>query len=64
MEKYKKKYILILFMKTRWGTVYFAAQQALLGKAACASLTGKIMNADLNIDICDKLKTLVTDPSY
>ncbi len=51
-------------MKTRWGTVYFAAQQALLGKAACASLTGKIMNADLNIDICDKLKTLVTDPSY
>ena len=64
MEKYKKRYNLILFTKTRWGTVYFAAQRASVVKAACASLPGEILNADLDIDMCDKLKALVTDPAY
>ncbi|KAI2489042.1 hypothetical protein MHU86_25551 [Fragilaria crotonensis] len=64
MEKYKKTYILILFTKTRWGTVYYAAQRASLVKTACASLPGEIMNSDLDIDMTDKLKTLVTDPTY
>ena len=64
MEKYKKTYTLILFTKTRWGTVYYAAQRASLVKTACASLPGEIMNADLDIDMCDKLKQLVTDPAY
>jgi hypothetical protein len=63
-EKYKKTYVLILFTKTRWGTVYYAAQRATAVKAACASLPGEIMNGDLDIDMCDKLKQLVTDPSY
>ena len=63
-EKYKKTYTLILFTKTRWGTVYYAAQRATRVKTACASLPGEIMNADLNIDMCDKLKQLVTDPAY
>ena len=64
MEKYKKRYNLILFTKTRWGTVYYAAQRASVVKAACASLPGEILNADLDIDMCDKLKALVTDPAY
>ena len=37
MEKCKKTYILILFTKARWGTVYYAAQRASLVKTACAS---------------------------
>jgi hypothetical protein len=64
MEKYKKRYNLILFTKRRWGTVYYAAQRASVVKAACASLPGEILNADLDIDMCDKLKALVTDPAY
>lgn len=64
LEKYKKTYMLILFTKTRWGTVYYAAQRATLVKAACASLPGEILNGDLDIDMCEKLKQLVTDPAY
>ena len=33
-------------------------------KAACAALPGEILNADLDIDISDDLKTLLTDPAY
>jgi hypothetical protein len=63
-EKYKETYTLFLFTKTRGGTVYYAAQQATRVKTACASLPGEIMNADLDIDMCDKLKQLVTDPAH
>jgi hypothetical protein len=65
LEKYKKTYMLILlFTKTRWGTVYYAAQRATAVKAACPSLPGEILNGDLDIDMFKKLKQLVTDPSY
>ena len=64
MEKYKKLYIIIVSTKTQWGIVYYAAQQVSAVKAACASLPGEILNADLNIVICDKLKALITDPAY
>jgi hypothetical protein len=64
LEKYKKTYVLILFTKTRWGTVFFAAQRASLVKAACAALPSEILNSDLDIDICDQLKHQVTDPTY
>ena len=66
MEKCKKTktYILILFTKARWGTVHYAAQRASLVKTACASLPGEIMNSDLDINMTDKLKTLVTDRTY
>jgi len=33
-------------------------------KAVCAALPGKVFNADLDIDISDELKALVTDPAY
>jgi hypothetical protein len=63
--KYKKRtYVLMLFTKTRWGTMYYAAQQAMAVKAACASLPGESMNEDLDIDMCNRLKQLVTDPAY
>jgi hypothetical protein len=64
LEKYKKVYTLFLFTKTQWGTVYYAAKRASAVKTVCASLPGKILNSDLDIDMCDKLKTLVTDPVY
>lgn len=64
VEKYKKTYVLILFTKTRWGTVFYSAQRATLVKSACAALPGEIMNSDLDIDISDKFKQLVTDPAY
>ena len=64
LEKYKKTYVLILFTKTRWGTVVFAAQRANVVKAACAALPSEILNSDLDIDISDKLKQLLTDPLY
>jgi hypothetical protein len=64
LEKFKKTYVLILFTKTRWGTVFFTAQCANTVKAACATLPSEILNVELDIDICDKLKTLVTDPTY
>jgi hypothetical protein len=64
IEKYKKVYTLILFTKTRWGTVFFAAQRAHKVKAACAALPSEILNSDLDIDICDKLKQLLTDQTY
>jgi hypothetical protein len=64
MEKYKKTYVLMLFTRTRWGTVFFAAQRANLVKAACSALPSEIVNSDLDIDICDKLKQLLTDPLF
>ncbi len=64
LEKFKKTYVLILFMKTRWGTVFFTAQHASTVKAACTALPGKILNVELDIDICDELKALVADPAY
>jgi len=64
IEKYRKTYVLILFTKTRWGTVYYTAQRASTIKSACASLPGEILNADYDIDISDELKALVTDQSY
>ena len=64
IEKYRKTYMLILFTKTRWGTVSYAAERANTVKSACASLPGEILNADYDIDICDELKDLVTNQSY
>jgi hypothetical protein len=64
LEKYKKTYVLILFTKTRWGTIYFAAQRASVVKAACAALPSEILNSDLDIDIPVQLKRQVTDPMY
>lgn len=65
LEKYKKTNILVLFTKTGWGTVFYAAQRANLVKSACAALPEEILNSDLDIDtMCDKLKQLVTDPVY
>lgn len=64
IEKYKTTYVLILFTKTRWGTVYYSAQRAAKVKAACAALPGEILNSDLDIDMCENLKKLVTDPAY
>ncbi len=64
IEKYRKTYMLIFFTKTRWGTVYYAAQRASTVKSACASLPSEILNANYDIDISDELKALVTDQSY
>ena len=64
IEKYRKMYVLILFTKTRWGIVYYAAQRANTVKLACTLLPCKILNADYDIDICDKLKVLVTYQFY
>lgn len=61
IEKYRKTYVLILFTKTRWGTVYYAAQRI---KLACASLPSIIFYADHDIDISDKLKALIIKQSY
>ncbi len=54
----------ILFTKTRWGTVFFIAQCASTIKAVCAALLGEILNTKLDIDVCNELKALVTDPAY
>jgi hypothetical protein len=64
LEKFKKTDMFILVMKIRWGTVFFTVQCANTVKAACVTLPGEILNAKLNIDICDELKVLVTDPAY
>ncbi|RHY18354.1 hypothetical protein DYB32_010394 [Aphanomyces invadans] len=59
-----KQVVLILYTKTRWGTVFFAAQRVSKVKAACAAQPGEILNADLDIDISDDLYMLLTDPAY
>ncbi len=64
LEKFKKTYVLILFTKTRWGIVFFTAQCANTVKAPCTTLLGEILNAELDIDICDELKVLVIDLAY
>jgi hypothetical protein len=64
LEKFKKTYVFILFTKTRWGTVIFTVRRASTVKAACAVLPSEILNAELDIDICDELKALVIDPTY
>jgi hypothetical protein len=66
LEKFKKTYMLILFTKTRWGTVFFTTQRANTVKATsvCAMLPSEILNTKLDIDICDELKALVTNPAY
>jgi hypothetical protein len=64
LEKFKKNFVLILFTKTRWDTVFYTAQRASTVKAACAALPGAILNAELDIDLCEELKALVTDPAY
>jgi hypothetical protein len=64
LEKFKKTYVLILFTKTRWGTVFFIAQRASIVKVACVALPNEILNVELDIDICDELKALVTNLAY
>jgi hypothetical protein len=64
IEKYRTTYTLILFTKTWWGKVFYAAQRATVVKAACAALPGEILNSDLDIDMCEELKQLLTDPSF
>jgi hypothetical protein len=64
LGKFKKTYVLILFMKTGWGTIFFIAQCANTIKVACTTLPSKILNVELDIDICDELKALVTDLVY
>ena len=64
IEKYKTTYTLILFTKTRWGTFFYAAQGATVVNAACAALPGEILNSDLDINMCEELKQLLTDPSF
>jgi hypothetical protein len=63
-EKYGKSFFLILFTKTRWGTVYFAAQRAYRVKQACASLPGEITHSELDIDISDDLSSILVDTGY
>jgi hypothetical protein len=64
LEKFKKTYVLILFTKTRWGTVFFIVQRVSTVKATCVVLPSEILKVELDIDICDELKALVTDPAY
>lgn len=64
IEKYRKTYVLILFTKIQWGTIYYAAQRARIVKSACVSFPGKILYADYDIDVSHKLKALVIDQSY
>jgi hypothetical protein len=64
IEKYKTTYTLILFTKTRWGTFFYAAQGATVVNAACAALPGEILNSDLDINMCEELKQLLTNSSF
>jgi hypothetical protein len=57
LEKFKKTYVLILFTKTRWGTAFYTAQRASTVRVACEALPGEILNAELDIDLCDELKS-------
>ena len=52
------------FHKSRWGTIYYTAQHATAVIAACASLPGEILNSDLDINMSEDLKHLVTDPVH
>lgn len=44
--------------------MFYAAQRATKVKAACAALPREILNSDLDIDMSESLKQLVTDPAY
>ena len=64
MEKYQKTYVLILFTKTRWGTVFVTAQRDSTVKTSCAVLPGEIMNSDCDLQMSDELKSLLTDQRF
>ncbi len=64
LEKFKKTYVFIFFTKTLWSTVFFTMQHASMVKVACVVLPCEILNVELDIDICDKLKVLVIDLAY
>ncbi|CAK9190867.1 unnamed protein product [Sphagnum troendelagicum] len=50
IEKYQNTYVLILFTKTRWGTVFYTAQRANKVKAAITALPSEILYSELDID--------------
>ncbi|CAK9883250.1 unnamed protein product [Sphagnum jensenii] len=50
--------------QTRWGTVFYTAQRANKVKAAIAALPSEILYSELDIDLPEELKMLVTDASY
>jgi hypothetical protein len=64
LEKYGKVLVLILFTRSRWATVFFAAQRANRVKAACAALPGEITHAELDIDMPEDLRELLIDPAF
>jgi hypothetical protein len=63
-ENSGKTLVLILFTKSRWTTVFFAAQRANRVKQACTDLPGEISHPNLDIDISDELRSMLIDSAY
>lgn len=55
LEKLKKKYILLVLTKSRWGTMFFTTQRTKKIKVPFTTLLEIILNADLDTNITDDL---------
>ncbi len=63
-EKYGITLVLILFMKTHWGTVRNAAKHLNRVRTAMCQLPTEIMSNDLNVDLPNDLRDLILTTSF
>ncbi len=63
-EKYGQTLVLILFTKTRWGTICDAAKRLNRVRTAICQLLIEILSNELNIDLAPKLRDVILDAAF
>jgi len=63
-EKYGQTLVLILFTKTRWGTICDAAKRLNRVRTAICQLPTEILSNELNIDLAPKLHDVILDTAF
>jgi hypothetical protein len=63
-EKYGQTMVLILFTKTRWGTICDAAKRLNRVRTAICQLPTEILSNELNIDLAPKLRDDILDAAF
>ncbi len=56
--------MLILFTKTRWGTICDVAKRLNRVRTAICQLSTEILSNDLNIDLAPKLRDVILDAAF
>ncbi len=63
-EKYGQTLVLILFTRTRWGTICDAAKRLNRVRTAICQLPTEILSNELDIDLAPKLRDVILDAAF